>query len=304
MMDKRFSLFGLFAGCIFTLLIFVSYSVQSEADEAPIETNNLPQQIYPVNLDKRYSWCGEVLPSRIDVKERLDRELLVNSYWQSNTMLNLKMANRFFPVIERIFTEQGIPDDFKFLAVAESNLRNVTSPAKAKGYWQFRKLAAKEFDLEVNDEVDERFHIEKSTLAAAKYIKQLYKRFGNWTNAAAAYNIGPTRFSSILKEQGEDSYYDLNLNSETSRYVFRLVAIKEILSNPMDYGFYPQESDLYQPLDNVFKVKVDSSVADWSKFAEQYGVSYKTLKFYNPWLIDKKLTVKKNTYFISIPRNS
>ncbi len=302
-MEDRITKFGLIAGCIFSILLFGSYHLDSSSEKAAVVGNNLPQQIYPADLNKVFTWCGEALPSTYDVKERLDRELMVNAYWQSNTMLNIKMANRYFPIIERIFAEQGVPDDFKYLAVAESNLRNVSSPANAKGYWQFRKLAAKEFDLEVNDEVDERYHIEKSTLAAAKYIKQLHKRFGNWTDAAAAYNVGPTRFNKIKSAQKEDSYYDLNMNSETSRYVFRLVAIKEILSNPSDFGFYIQDSDKYPPHDNCYQVTVDSSVASWPDFAKQHGVSYRTLKYYNPWLIDNKLTVKKNVYQIKIPRD-
>lgn len=264
--------------------------------------NNLSQVVEAPNVNRSFTLAGELLPDDFDVKERLDRELLVNSYWQSNTMINLKRANRYFPTIERILREQGVPDDFKYLAVAESNLSNVVSPAKAKGFWQFRKLAAKEFGLEVNDEVDERYHLEKSTEAAAKYIKQLKNRFGTWTDAAASYNMGPTNYSKVLKNQGEDSYFDLNVGTESSRYVFRIVAIKEIMSNPNSFGFYPQPGDLYQELNNVYEIKVDSSVSSWKKFATQHGVSYRELKIYNPWLRDNKLTVKKNTYFIKIPK--
>ncbi len=301
-MDKKTTGYGLIIACTIAIILFGRNTVDSSEASTMAMTSNLPQQIYSVDLNKAYDWCGEILPSNYDVKERLDRELSVNAYWQSNTLLNIKMSNRFFPVIERVFAEQGVPDDFKYLAVAESNLRNVSSPANAKGYWQFRKLAAKEFGLEVNDEVDERYHIEKSTLAAAKYIKQLKKRFGTWTDAAAAYNIGPTRYKKIRTEQKEDNYYNLNLNSETSRYVFRLIAFKEIMSSPQDFGFYIQQEEKYPTFENTYEVKVDKSVASWPDFAKQYGISYRTLKFYNPWLIDTKLTVKKNTYFIKIPR--
>jgi len=190
------------------------------------------------------------------------------------------------------------------LAVAESNLRPVSSPANAKGFWQFRKLAAKEFGLEVNDEVDERYHTEKSTEAACKYIKQLYDRFGSWSNAAAAYNVGPTNYSKILRNQNEDTFYNLNLNSETSRYVFRLIAIKEIMSNPVKFGFYLDADDLYSPLDKYRTVTVDKSVESWGEFAERHKVTYRILKIYNPWLRDSKLTVIKNTYSIKIPKQS
>ncbi|NNE13606.1 MAG: lytic transglycosylase domain-containing protein [Saprospiraceae bacterium] len=266
--------------------------------------HSLPQIIEAVDLDQQFSFAGEVLPNNFDNIERLDREMLVNAYWQSSTLLNIKAANRFFPVIEKILAEQNVPDDFKYLAVAESNLRNVTSSAKAKGFWQFRKLAAKEFKLEVNDEVDERFHVEKATRAACKYLKQLHKRFGNWTNAAAAYNVGPTNFKRILKNQGQTSFYDLNLNPETSRYVFRLIAIKQIMSNPSHFGFYLDESKKYAPLDNYYEVVVDKSIPSWSQFAKEHGISYRILKVYNPWLRDTKLTVINNTYKVKIPRNS
>jgi len=264
--------------------------------------NNLPQNIRAVNLNKSFTFCGEILPSDFDVKERLDRELLVNSYWQSNTVLSLKRASRYFPTIERIFAEHGIPDDLKYLAVAESNLANATSPAKAKGIWQFMKLAGKEYGLEINDEVDERYHLERATQASAKYLKYLKKRFGTWIDAAAAYNVGPTAYNRIRNKQG-GNYFDLNLNAETARYVFRLVAIKETMSNPGEFGFYIEESEKYPPLNNYFEVEVNESVNSWSDFAGGHGISYRDLKIYNPWLRQNKLTVKKNKYLIKIPRS-
>ncbi len=301
-MKQDYSLFGLISGLIFCFLIFISYSsTGGDEDTVTAVTHNLPQQIRAVNLDKAFTYCSELLPNDFDVRERLDRELLVNSYWQSNTVLSIKRANRYFPVIERIFREQGVPDDMKYLAVAESNLTNAVSPASAKGIWQFMKPTAKEYGLEVNDEVDERYHLERSTLAAAKYLKYLRKRFGTWIDASAAYNVGPTRYAKILKKQG-GNYFDLNLNSETSRYVFRLVAIKEILSNPQDFGFYVEPHEKYAPLDNTMNIEITESVLDWSDFARLHGVSYRTLKIHNPWLVDKKLTVKKNRYLVKIPR--
>lgn len=270
-------------------------------DEAKMK--QLPQVIKSVPIADQVDLGGERVPiERFDVKERLDRELMVNSYWHSNTIQAIKMSNRFFPVIEKILAEEGVPDDFKYLAIAESDLRLKTSYAGAKGYWQFMKGTGKEFDLEINDEVDERYHIERSTRAAAKYIKSLHGRFGSWTAAAAAYNMGPTRLKRISAEQGSQDYYDLNLNDETSRYVFRVLAFKYILKNPESYGFFIQPEEMYQPLDNYYVVRVDESVPDWSKFADNYGISYRDLKIYNPWMIDGKLTVLKNTYDIKIPK--
>jgi membrane-bound lytic murein transglycosylase D len=302
-MNKRFGYFGLLSGVLFTALMMLSFAYeQVEAQPAePIKL--LPQRVAAIDMNRTFTFAGSDLPMSYDVMERLDRELLVNSYWQSNTLLNLKRANRYFPEIEQILRQEGVPDDFKYLAVAESGLLNVTSSANATGFWQFRKLAAKEFGLEVNDEVDERYHLEKSTRAAAQYIKQLQKRFGTWIDAAAAYNMGPTNYAKILKAQGESSYYDLNLGEESSRYVFRIVAIKEIMSQSEEYGFILTESDKYTPLDKYYEVEVNTSVDSWKEFATKYGVSYRTLKIYNPWLRDNKLTVKNNKYLVKIPRS-
>ena len=276
--------------------------VKADEKDERVILSSLPQVIESIDLNKQFDWAGEIMPNNFDSRERLDRELSVNAYWQSSTLLNIKAANRYFPVIERILAEEGVPDDFKYLAVAESNLRNVVSSANAKGFWQFRKLAAKEMGLEVNDEVDERYHVEKATRAACKYLKRLHNRFGNWTNASAAYNIGPTNFSRISKKQGEDSFYNLNLGEETSRYLFRLIAIKEILSTYQHYGFYVDISEKYPPLDNYYEVTVDKSVDSWADFAKERGVTYRMLKVYNPWLRDHSLTVIKNTYQIRLPR--
>ena len=299
-MQKFFYSFSLISGAIFTLLIFVSYS---EKPAEIKETHTLPQVIKAVKYNKVYTFAGEEIPSdNFDLMERLDREILVNSYWHSNTIQTMKLANRYFPVMDKVLAENGVPLDFKYLAVAESGLRNVSSPAAAKGIWQFRKLAAKEWGLEVNDQVDERYHLEKATEAACKYLKRLHSRFGNWANAAAAYNVGPTKFSKLLKAQGEAHYYDLNINQETSRYFFRLAAIKEIFENPQSYGFYLEAQDKYKPLDDYYEVVVDKSVPSWSEFSKKYGVSYRMLKIYNPWLRDTDLTVIKNTYKVKIPK--
>jgi hypothetical protein len=299
--DLKF-LIGLIIGVIVGISMSTQYLNANTEDEENI-AGNLPQVIQAVDMNKDYNFAGERLPDNFDVKERLDRELSVNAYWQSSTLLNLKTAQRYFPMMERVLAEHGIPQDFKYLAVAESNLRNVSSSANAKGFWQFRKLAGKEMGLEINDEVDERYHAEKATIAACKYIKQLYNRFGSWTNAAAAYNVGPTNFSRTLRDQGEENFYDLNLNSETSRYLFRLIAFKEIMSEPEKYGYFINDDEKY-PMWNTYDVLIEKSVPSWSKFAKNHGITYRLLKVYNPWLRDNKLTVINNKYKIKIPRRT
>ena len=299
MVDQKWKSFSILSGLLFTLLLMVSYVDATINDDV---AGNLPQVIQPIDLNRSFTWAGELVPNTFDAQERLDRELSVNAYWHSSTIQNIKLAYKYFPTIERILAEQGVPDDFKYLAVAESGLRNVVSSASAAGFWQFRKLAAKEFKLEVNSEVDERYHLEKATLAAAQYLKQLHKRFGNWTSAAASYNVGPTAFRSIMRKQKEDSYYDLNLNSETSRYVFRLIAMKELMSRPNDFGFYISNTEKYYPMDNYHEVEVTESIPSLPDFAKSHGITYRMLKVFNPWLVDTELTVKHNTYRIKIPR--
>lgn len=298
---NKYNVFGLLSGLLFSFLIFISYG-ESKVDYSDTDVG-LPQTVRAIDINhKAFDFAGESMPLNMDCKERLDRELLVNSYRHSATIQYMKLVQRYFPVIEKILLEYGIPDDFKYLAVAESGLRHVSSPANAKGFWQFRKLAAKEMELEVNDEVDERYHIEKSTHAACKYILQLKKRFGTWTDAAAAYNVGPTNYASIKRDQKQEHYYDLNLPSETMRYIFRLIAIKEVIKNPERYGFYIEPLEKYPPLNDYNVVVVDSSVENWGDFAHNYGITYRELKRYNPWLRDNQLTVIKNTYEIKIPK--
>ncbi len=283
-----FPVFGFLSGIVFCLLIFVSFSSKESTLGSFFE---LPQQIKAVNLDKKFDFAGELVPINDDTRERLDRELSINAYWQSTTLLNIKMAYKYFPVVEGILKEQGVPDDFKYLAIAESGLRNVTSSASAKGFWQFMKPSALEMGLEISDEVDERLHLEKSTLAACTYVKQMYRRFGTWSNVAGAYNIGPTAFSRSLSEQKETSYYDLNINEETSRYLFRIIAIKEIVRNPGDFGYYLEDHQKYQPHQDLVDIKVSDSILSLTDFAHEHGITYRMLKYYNPWLISSKLTV-------------
>ncbi len=265
----------------------------SVADNYVIKALPMPQ-----NLD----FAGEKLPLEDpDIYERMDRELLVNTYWQSNALLLIKRANKYFPVIEPILKEEGIPDDFKYLAVIESGLTQAVSPAKAVGFWQILEGTGKEYGLEINDNVDERYHIEKSTRVAADYLKKAKERFGSWTLAAASYNAGQYGVDKQLERQKVGDYYDLLLGEETGRYVFRIIALKEIMNNPNKYGFNYKEEDLYKNIP-VKKVKVDTVVKDFPDFAEKFGINYKVLKIHNPWLRDDHLkNASRKTYFIDIP---
>ena len=253
---------------------------------------------FPAEID----FAGEKAPLQIsDVRERLDRELLINANLDATTALIIKRANRVFPIIEPILERNNIPDDFKYLAVIESALLNAVSPSGAKGVWQFMPDTAKERGMEVNDVVDERYHLEKSTEAACKYLQAAKNKFGSWTLAAASYNGGMTGVSKKIEEQQVADYYDLALTEETSRYVFRILALKEIMKNPDKYGFSIFSSDLYSKLPTK-KIEVDSTITDLASFAKTQGINYKILKIHNPWLRDRKLTNNsKKKYEIEIP---
>ena len=292
-------------------LVIFSSTDHSDAVSTPVsssinvDADRLPQIIKSVSLDKAYSIAGEAVPTEnFDVLERFERELLVNSYWHSSTVLNLKNAKRYFPMIEPILAEKGVPDDFKYVAVIESNLRNETSPAGAKGIWQFMPAVAKGYGLEISKEVDERYHLEKSTYAACELILDYHRRFGTWTNAIGAYNMGETRFARERERQQMNSYYDMNFGAETSRYLFRVLALKEIMERPEDFGFYIEESDqMYQPLRDCIILKVDQTIPNLGNFAKENGTTYRMLKIYNPWLISSRLTVASGkTYQIKIPK--
>ena len=253
---------------------------------------------FPESID----FAGENTPLKItDVTERLDRELLINANLDATTALIIKRANRVFPIIEPILKQYNVPDDFKYLAVIESGLTNAVSGSGAKGVWQFMPESAKEKGMEVNDIIDERYHLEKSTIAACKYLLAAKDKFGSWTLAAAAYNGGMSGISKKIEEQKVTDYYDLALTEETSRYVFRILALKEIMKNPEKYGFSIFSSDLYAPIPTK-KVEVDSTIIDLAEFAFSQGINYKILKIHNPWLRDKKLlNPTKKKYEIQIP---
>ena len=253
---------------------------------------------FPTEVD----FAGEKTPLQIsDVRERLDRELLINANLDATTALIIKRANRVFPIIEPILAKYGVPDDFKYLAVIESGLVNAVSSAGARGVWQFMPETAKEKGMEVNDIVDERYHLEKSTEAACRYLLAAKEKFGSWTLAAASYNGGMNGITKRIEEQKVTNYYDLGLTEETSRYVFRILALKEIMRQPAKYGFNIYPSDLYTQIPTK-KVAVDSSITDLTGFAIAQGINYKILKIHNPWLRDKKLVnPTKKRYEIEIP---
>lgn len=268
--------------------------------------NNFIQgyKVFALNLPSNLNFAGENVPTaNFEVREALDKELLQNVYYQSNTLLLFKRANRWFKVIEPILKKYNIPDDFKFVALVESNLTNVISPAGATGFWQFIEPTAKIYNLEVNEEVDERYNVEKSTEAACKYFLESYQTFKNWTLVAASYNMGIVGVKKQLDMQQVTSYYDLLLNQETARYVFRILAIKELFSHPRNYGYHIRKKDLY-PYISTYKIELSQSVNDLATWAKDQKVNYKILKYFNPWLRKNTLTNKNlKTYQIFLPTN-
>ncbi|MDR2037136.1 MAG: lytic transglycosylase domain-containing protein [Bacteroidales bacterium] len=253
-------------------------------------------------MPEKMEFAGEQVPlHHIDVRESMERELIVNMNFHSSTVQYLKKITRFFPVIEPILAENGIPDDFKYLSLIESDFMNKVSPKGATGFWQFMKGAALDYGLEVNSEVDERYHLEKATVAACKYLNDAYKIFDSWTMAAASYNMGKAGLSRQVKRQQSDYYYDLLLNDETMRYVYRIIAVKTILNDPLKYGFKVLNSEKYGSIPYT-EVEVKTSIPDWADFAFKYQTNYKILKLLNPWLRDNKLTnASRKKYMIKIP---
>jgi hypothetical protein len=285
-------------------LLFVS-SFGGDENKKVSKTASPEQTVRSISLDKDFDFCGEKLPmDNWDVRQRLDAELLRNVYFHSQTILAIKRANAIFPIIEPILKEEGVPNDLKYLAVAESALSNAVSPAGARGVWQFMKDAAGGYGLEVNAEVDERYHLEKATHAACKYLKKEKERLGSWTLAAAAYNGGPARIAEEMEKQRARTFYELNLAAdETMRYPFRIVAIKEVMENPAQYEYLIEKDHLYPPLTDFKTVEVSGAVANWGDFAREHGTNYRMLKLYNPWLVDSKLTNKAGkTYKIRLPK--
>ena len=287
-------------GAGFTLATVALVSSSTD-DVHPVEAR--PSTVKPFELPKEISIAGEALPlERLDVQESLDREILVNSYWQSNNLLMLKRSDKWFPVIEPILREQGIPDDFKYLALIESGLQDIVSPAGAAGPWQIMKSTGREAGLIINSEVDERYHMEKATRTACKYLKEAHDRFGNWTLAAASYNMGMAGTQRRLDEQKVSSYYDLRLNSETARYVFRIAAVKHIHEHLSNYGYVYHRTEGYQ-LPEFDTVDVNGPVNSWIEWSLEHNITYKELRMYNPWIRSSKLTnSSNNTYSILVAK--
>jgi len=300
-MNNSIKILGLVAIVMVSSLFIFSVDNEVITDNEEKNTSET-YQIKALKIPSDLNFAGERVPvEQEDVRERVDRELLVNTYWQSNGLILIKRAHKYFPIIEPILKKNGIPDDFKYLAVIESGLNNVTSPAGAKGFWQIMPATAKENKLEVNGNVDERYHLEKATQVACDYLNKSKEKFGNWTLAAASYNAGIRGISRRLDAQMVSSYYDLLLTEETKRYILRVVAVKEILSNPKSYGFIFDTEDLYNMVPTK-TIKVDTVITDIALFSKNLGINYKTMKIHNPWLRENKLNnASKKMYDIKIP---
>jgi peptidoglycan lytic transglycosylase D len=298
-MKKIYLVTAFLAGMI--LMFFIS------ADLSKDDTNNdrdFPQGyriISPV-IPKDLDFAGEKVPlNQFDIYERMDKEFIVNTYFHSYTILTMKRANRWFPVIEPILKKYHVPDDFKYIAVIESGLENIVSPKGAKGFWQFMPDAAKKYGLEVNDVIDERYNVEKATEAACKFFLDADTLFNSWTMAAAAFDFGVNGLTQQVQKQKSKDYYNLILGDETERYIPRAIAIKEIFKHPKQYGFDIKKEDLYLPL-SYNTVNVDSSISNLADFAIAHGINYKILKLYNPWLRDNFINNETGkTYKIEIP---
>ena len=257
---------------------------------------------HDIDLPETLDFCGEEVPLDLFyVRERLEREIIVNSYRHSATLLLLKRTTRWFPVMEPLMEKYGLPEDFKYLSMIESELTNAVSPAKAVGFWQFLEGTGKEYGLEINKEVDMRYNVEKETVAACKYLKESYRKFGSWTLAAAAFNCGNGKITKTRDEQRVTSYYDMLLPEETQRYMFRILALKVITENPEKYGFQISDNGWYQPYQTK-TVTVTESIPDLVQFAYEQGTNLKMLKHFNPWLRGNTLTISAgNSYDIKIP---
>jgi hypothetical protein len=304
--NKVFSIIGfltiiiLLFGVVFKLFIFSSSPKDSDAKYYKEMHDNYI--IYSPKIPQHLEFAGEKVPlERNDVRRALDYELLKVMYWHSETILYIKRKEWVFRIVEPILKKYGVPDDFKYLLVTESGMVNVVSPSQASGYWQIMKPTALDYGLVVNDEVDERFDLEKSTEAACKYLLDSYKIFGNWTLAAASYNVGRDHMKAKIQKQKQHLFYDLLLNRQTSRYLYRILAFKLVLSNPRDYGFYIRKKDCYKE-PKVRVIKVDKDIPDLVEFALHYKTTYRMVKILNPWLRSDKLTNLDKVYYIKIPR--
>jgi membrane-bound lytic murein transglycosylase D len=297
-----YMLFGFIiaAGMLF-LFSSICFVQNKNTETEPLEEF---QKIVCPPIPEKLDFAGENVPlENFEVFERIDREFLVNTYWHSFTILAIKRTNRWFPVIEPILKKNNIPEDFKYVAVIESGLYNAVSPSGATGFWQIMESIGKKYGLEINDKVDERYDVERSTEAACSYIKESYGLFKNWTLAAASFNMGINGVGKQLERQKTNNYYNLVLSEETSRYIGRIIALKEILKDPKKYGYYLTPEQLYKPL-KTHNVEVTDNISNIADFGIKYGINYKTIKIYNPWLRDNSIDNKDHkSYTIKIPDN-
>lgn len=304
-MKKRFTPYIIVAVAAFTLGFALPIFTSSEVFNPEKESvkSEVPSLTAPPSIPNQVSFAGENIPlDRYDLRERMDRELMSFTYMHSTTMLTIKKANRYLPVIEPILRQQGVPDDLKYLAIIESSLNTLAkSSAGAAGMWQFMQTTGRQYGLEVNNNIDERYHIEKATVAACKYLKEAYEKYGNWLSVAASYNGGQARITSELKKQQAEKATDLWLVEETSRYMFRLLAAKEVFTNPQRFGFLLKSEELY-PVMKYDEVTVTTGIDTLATFAKQHGISYRELKDANPWLRQDFLQNKSGrTYVLKIP---
>jgi hypothetical protein len=282
--------------------ISVEMPFMNNNNEKQSDSGNINAYVKVIHAPESVSFAGEELPlSCFDVRESFERELNQITYSHALTLLTIRLSGRYFGIIDSILKKQGLPDDFKYLCVAESNLQNAISPAKATGFWQFLSDVGEYYGLEINDEIDERYSLEKSTVAACKYLKEAYGKYNNWTLAAASYNMGMTNLNKTIENQQANNYYDLMLNPETIRYVYRIAAYKTLFANPELYGFYISENEKFKPL-KYSEITVNYPINDIADFAKKHNTNYKMIKILNPWLRKNKLTNKaKKSYKIKIP---
>ena len=274
-----------------------------ENDDKYVEAAEVNSQIAKViHIPETLTFAGESVPLHyFDIAEALERELSQITYSHHSTLLTIRLSGRYFGIIDSILREQGLHEDFKYLCVAESNLQNLTSPAKAVGFWQFLSETGKQYGLEINDEVDERYCIEKSTIAACSYLKDSYRKYNSWTLSAASYNTGAGNIDKAIENQRTTDYYDMVLHVETTRYLFRILAYKIILNNPEEYGFYIAENEKFKPF-KIYEITVNNTIDNIADFAKKYGTNYKMIKILNPWLRKHILSNNsKKSYKIKIP---
>lgn len=297
---------GLISFGVIIVLSFTFYGISKNGKESNIETPTdgiiaYDNVLATPPIPQTVTFCGESIPIDIYyVREGLERELIIHCYQHSRTIQTFKRATRFFPEIEKILQEEGVPEDLKYLCVAESSLENVVSPAKAAGFWQFMAATGKSYGLEINDFVDERYHLEKSTRAACSFLKDLKAKLGTWSLAAAAYNMGETGLQRNISEQSINNYWDLYLNQETSRYVNRIISYKLMFEDPDKYGVKLKLTECYRPIPYK-EIKVDTSINSLLEFAKSNNILYRELKEMNPWLRDKVLPVREKKYLIRVP---